>query len=312
MRIAVPDLISPSYFPAIAAVDLGLAREEGLDLELELLFPVTDAAAALRDGKIGLLAGAAHAPLYALPGWRGVKLLAALSRHTYWFLVVRSDLAAQRGDLSCLRGLRIGAAPGPDACLRVLLEDAGLDPDAGNIRIGPVPGSSQSGISFGVAAADALAAGRVDGFWANGMGAEVAVRRGTGTVVLDARRGDGPASASSYTFPALMASEAMIGEQPGTVAAAVRALMRAQRVLQEDPERARESGERLFPPMEADLIPGLIRRDAPYYDPAISEEAVQSLNAFARRAGLLHGPAAYGDVVSDVGRSCWSAGRPLR
>jgi len=30
MRIAVPDLISPSYFPAIAAVDLGLAREEGL------------------------------------------------------------------------------------------------------------------------------------------------------------------------------------------------------------------------------------------------------------------------------------------
>ena len=306
MRIAVPDLISPSYFPAIAAVDLGLAREEGLDLELELLFPVTDAAAALRDGKIGLLAGAAHAPLYAAAGWRGVKLLAGLSRNTYWFLVVRSDLAAARGDLSCLQGLRIGAAPGPDACLRVLLEDAGLGPGGGDVRIGPIPGSSRSGISFGVAAADALAAGRVDGFWANGMGAEVAVRNGTGTLVLDARRGDGPAPASSYTFPALMAADATIAEQPGTVAAAVRAIMRAQQVLRKEPERARESGERLFPPMEADLIAGLIRRDAPYYDPAIGEEAVQSLNAFARRAGLLKGPAAYGDVVSDVGRSCWN------
>jgi NitT/TauT family transport system substrate-binding protein len=306
VRIAVPDLISPSYFPAIAAVDLGLAREEGLDLELDLLFPVTDAAAALRDGKIGFLAGAAHAPLYAVAGWRGVKLVAALSQNTYWFLVLRSDLAAAaQGDLSCLRGLRIGAAPGPDACLRVLLEDAGLGPDGGDVRIGPVPGGSRSGISFGVAAADALAAGRVDGFWANGMGAEVAVRTGTGTVVLDARRGDGPAAASSYTFPALMATDEMIAEQPGAVAAAVRAVMRAQRILAEEPERARETGERLFPPMEADLIAGLIRRDGPYYDPAISGETVQSLNAFARRAGLLEGPAPYGDVVSDSGRSCW-------
>ena len=311
MRIAVPDLISPSYFPAIAAVENGLARDEGLDLDLDLLFPVTDAAAALRDGKIGLLAGAAHAPLYALPGWRGVKLLAALSQRTYWFLVVRSDLAeAAGGELSFLRGLRIGAAPGPDACLRVLLEDAGLDPGAGDVRIGPVPGSSGSGISFGVAAADALAAGRVDGFWANGMGAEVAVRTGTGTVVVDARRGDGPAPASSYTFPALMASDEMIAEQPGTVAAAVRAVMRAQRLLREEPGRARQAGERLFPPMEADLIAELIRRDAPYYDPEISEETVRSLNAFARRAGLLDGPAAYRDVVSDVGRACWGAPGP--
>lgn len=59
--------------------------------------------------------------------------------------------------------------------------------------------------------------------------------------------------------------------------------------------------------MEAGLIAGLIRRDAPYYDPAISEQTVRSLNAFARRAGLLDSPAGYRDVVSDVGRSCWDS-----
>jgi len=35
----------------------------------------------------------------------------------------------------------------------------------------------------------ALEEGKIDGFWANGMGTEIAVRRGVGTIVLDIRRG---------------------------------------------------------------------------------------------------------------------------
>ena len=38
MRIGVPDMISNSYFPAIAAVDLGAFKTEGLDAEIELPF----------------------------------------------------------------------------------------------------------------------------------------------------------------------------------------------------------------------------------------------------------------------------------
>ena len=33
MRLTVPDAISPSYFVAIAAVQLGFFREEGIDME---------------------------------------------------------------------------------------------------------------------------------------------------------------------------------------------------------------------------------------------------------------------------------------
>ena len=51
MRIGVPDLVSNSYFPAIAAVDLGALRAEGLDAEVELVFPVTRAMELLRDGE---------------------------------------------------------------------------------------------------------------------------------------------------------------------------------------------------------------------------------------------------------------------
>ena len=39
MKLAVPDMISNSYFPAIAAIELGFFKEEGLDVELEMIFP---------------------------------------------------------------------------------------------------------------------------------------------------------------------------------------------------------------------------------------------------------------------------------
>ncbi len=76
--------------------------------------------------------------------------------------------------------------------LRRLLTEAGLDLARDGITIAPVPGSLGAGVNFGVTAAKALEDRKIDGFWANGMGAEVAVQRGIGTVVLDVRRGDGP------------------------------------------------------------------------------------------------------------------------
>ena len=40
MKLAVPDLVSPSYFPVVAAVELGFFKADGLDVDLELLYPI--------------------------------------------------------------------------------------------------------------------------------------------------------------------------------------------------------------------------------------------------------------------------------
>src|SRR5215471_6388888 len=197
-------MVSPSYFPAIAAVELGFFEKEGLDATVELIFPVTKTYEELREGRIAFVGGAAHAALYAFPEWRGCRLLCALAQNMYWFLVVRADLGVARGDLAALKGLRIGAAPGPVDGLRRMLVEAGIDPER-EMRIGPVPASA--GVSFGVAAAEALRKGEVDGFWANGMAAELAVRGGYGALVVDARRGEGPEGSQHYTFPALVATQ---------------------------------------------------------------------------------------------------------
>ena len=215
MRLAVPDLVSNSYFPAIAAVELGFFRDQGVDVELEMVFPIGKAMEVLRDGQIDFVAGPAHATLSAFPDWQGAKLLAALSQHTFWVLVLRSGLGVQPGDVAALKGLRIGAAPGPDAALRRLLVETGVDLEK-DVTLAPVPGSGEPGASFGVIAAKALEDGAIDGFWANAMGAEVAVRSGVGTVVLDPRQGISPAAARDYTFAALVATDQLIERSPGS------------------------------------------------------------------------------------------------
>ena len=306
MRIAVPDLVSNSYFPAVAAVELGFFEAQGLDMELEMVFPVGRAMEALRDRRVDFVAGPAHATLSAFPGWQGAKLLAALSRHTFWVLVLRSDLGVRPGDVAAIKGLRIGAAPGPDAALRRLLAEAGIDPARDGVALAPVPGSGEPGVSFGVHAAQALEEGSIDGFWANAMGAEVAVRSGIGNVVLDPRQGLGPPAARDYTFAALVTSNRLIEDSPATAEGAVRAVVEAQRALRGDPSRAAEVGQRLFPPDEAALIEDLVRRDAPYYTAGISPNSVASLNEFSRDIGLLSGDAAFEQVVASRFAHLWS------
>src|SRR5215471_18059502 len=126
MKIAVPDVISNSYFPAAAAVELGFFKQEGLDVSLELIFPVDRAYLALRDGAVDLVGGSAHSALAAFPQWHGVKLLCAQAQGMYWFLVMHADLKAKRGDVSVVKGRSIGAAPWVEMGLRRLLIESGI------------------------------------------------------------------------------------------------------------------------------------------------------------------------------------------
>jgi ABC-type nitrate/sulfonate/bicarbonate transport system substrate-binding protein len=306
MRIATPDLVTNSYFPALAAEELGVYRDEGLDAHVELL-PSLDAVNALRDGAVDFVAGGAHTMLLAFPGWKGAKLVATLSQGTPWLLVMRTDLQVPRGDISSVRGRRIGAAPGPDRAFQRLLAEAGIDPARDRVAIAPVPGALDPGASFGVLAAEALERGVVDGFWANALGSETAVRRGVGKIIVDSRRGDGPPGAGQYTFAALSTTDALIEREPERVAAAVRAIVRAQRLLKENPARATEVGHRRFPPAAAEIIAAVVERDLPFYEAAIAEPAVTAMNRFACAIGLLEGPVPYESVVATRFRPVWSS-----
>ena len=174
MRIAAVDLVSNTCFPALAAQELGFYREEGADVEIELVSQI-GATRALREGSAdAMIAGSVHDLLREFPGWNGAKLLVALSQGTPWLLTVRADLPAERGDFEALKGLRLTAAEGPDLVFKTLLAAGGLDPER-DVSIVHLPGSEARDVSFGVYAARGLASGQIDGFWSNAMGSATAV-----------------------------------------------------------------------------------------------------------------------------------------
>ena len=306
MKIAIPDLISNSYFPAAAAVELGFFKEEGLDMSLDLIFPVDKTLEVLRDGEVQFVGGSAHSTPHAFPEWEGGKLLGSLAQGMYWFLILRADLNAQQGDINAIKGLNIGAAPLVDLGLKQLIIESGLDEVRDEINIAPVPGAfTGNNLNFGVTAAKALEDGKIDGFWANGMGAEVAVTRGVGTMVIDARRGDGPPTAFNYTMPALITSQKMIDDDPDACAAAVRALTKTQKALRNNVGLATDVGKVLFPEEEANLIAQVVERDLPYYAAAISPEFVEGMTEFQRNVGLVKGEFSYEQCVATRFAGYW-------
>jgi ABC-type nitrate/sulfonate/bicarbonate transport system substrate-binding protein len=131
------------------------------------------------------------------------------------------------------------------------------------------------------------------------------VRRGVGKIVVDVRRGDGPASAHQVTCSALITTDALIARAPEQVAAAVRAIVRAQQALRADPQRATEVGRRRFPPDAAELIASVVARDVPFYDPAISPETLVVMDRFTRALGWLTVSVPYEQVVATQFRPLW-------
>ncbi len=305
MRLGVADVVSPSYFVATAAVQLGFFDAEGV--ETEFMYEPKSAGDEMRAGTLDFYGLSAYLGLREFKDWQGAKLLCALSHNAYWFLGVRADLGIKQGDVNALKGLRISASGPPSMLLKQLIKDAGLDEERDNIRIVTPPAPRTGDHNRAGVGVQAIEEGIADGFWGNGMRCEFAVRRGVATRLLDIRRGDGPASARGYTFPALMASDKFIAEHPDAAAGAVRAIVRTQQALRADPSLGTKVGEKLYPPEEASIIRTLVERDAPFYEASISGEAIANVNAFAQKIGLLSKPVPYEQVVATQFRDLWTA-----
>jgi len=306
-KLMVGDLDSPSYFVAVAAAELGFFKQEGVDVELERSYGAHNAAGRLRDGTLHFYGGPAYSPTSAFPGWKGVRILCALSQYSYWFLAVRADLDVPRGDLGALKGLRISSSmAAPVLGLRHLLAESGIDLERDNVTIVPPPPTIE-GRWMGHAGVEAIKRGLADAYWGNGMRVAIGEKLGVAKVHLDLRRGDGPPGARFFSFAALSTTERLIEEHPDAAAGAVRAIVKTQQALKADPSLATGIAERLFPPEETPLIAGLIARDAPFYDAAIAPEAIDGLNRFAKARGLITEPVPYDRLVATQFRHLWKA-----
>ncbi len=237
-RLAVADLDSPSYFVAIAAVELGFFKEEGVDIELEHSYGARNGPERLRDGSLHFFGGPAYAATRAFPAWQGAK--SALRAGATFLLVPRRARRSRR------QARRSRRAQGFADFLVDAISGAGAAPPFGGCRnrsrtrqgrIVPPP-PTVDGRFMGHAGIDAIVHNLADAFWGNGMRVAIGEHRGIAKLHLDLRRGDGPPGARSYNFAALTTTERLIEEHPEIAAGAVRAIVKAQAALKAEPSRA--------------------------------------------------------------------------
>jgi ABC-type nitrate/sulfonate/bicarbonate transport system substrate-binding protein len=107
-------------------------------------------------------------------------------------------------------------------------------------------------------------------------------------------------------MPALITSERLIKDEPDVCAAAVRALVKTQKALKEDVSLATEVGRKRFPAEEAELIAGIIQRDLPFYNAAITPEFVAGMSKFSQAMGLIDAPIAFEDAVATQFSHLWA------
>jgi len=98
----------------------------------------------------------------------------------------------------------------------------------------------------------------------------------------------------------------VIAREPERVAAAIKAIVRAQGVLRKDPARATEVGQRRFPPPARRDHRRRRRARSPVYDPRDQRRRDHRHERIRPGLGLLKTPVSYEDVVATRFRPLWT------
>ncbi len=232
IRIGVPERDNIQYLTLWTALGAGYFEAEGLDVQLVF------AQAANQSGQL-LLTKQADIALLQPPIYLGliarqqpIVLFANLLANDPINLVVRKDVAARLkldpkaplvDRLKALRGLRIGVANEPPRRLRVLFALAGMDVDR-DIQMKIVPGEEQI---------DAFASGAVDALYTHTPFLEDALVAHGAVLVINQSAGE-VAPLSKGQIHSLAATKAFADAHPDVLAAATRAIARAETLLHTD------------------------------------------------------------------------------
>ena len=287
-----------TFIVLYGAEHLGYFKAEGITAQFADFEGGAEVTTAMVGGSIDFAGTYVERPMIlAEKGFAAKNLLAILNRNPI-FLVVRKNLPAT--DVKGLKGLKLGmtrAGSATDLALRALLRDAGLEPDR-DVAVIAV-GSSAS-------AAAALRAGQIDGFMGGEPGGAVIVHQlKIGRYFIEPLRDQGPKFLQYMTFPTLQASDRYIQANPQIVERVVRAVVKTQKRLREDPEAGVRVAQKLFPTLDVELIRGIIALQRASYLPAITEEAMRTVNQFQKQAGVVKTDFPYDKVVAVQLKPLW-------
>lgn len=274
------------YLPLYAAIESGAFADEGLTIEVTTLTGGGHVNSVLSGEVFGFIGGVESGAVANVRGASLKGVVNVVNRGNVYFVAPEGEEPAAGADLGeyfagkTIVGGRHGGTP--NAILRYILIENGIDPDADTSLeeledSSAIPAAMAAGTSdLAVVAEPQLGLGEAEGLW--------------GSPFLNV-----PAELGPYAYSSIVVPTKTIEEQPELVQRFVDALTVGQELIESDPEYAFELATAEFPTLDAASLQATLDRayaDSLWDGSCLSEEAIAVNLEVARAGGILDDSAA--------------------
>lgn len=293
---------SVAYFPLFVASQENLYAKQGLDVGAPVIAGGdSKVAAALAGGSADLGGGVATTAFLLADGNRDPRIVANLVDGYYVDVIVGNQFkqppagASLDDKIRALKGARIGI-PAPSgggvALLQYLFHQVGL-----NVQ------KDVTLVNLGASNAGALGALKTDRVNAlcffQPVGQEVETRH-AGSIYLSPTRGDIPGMAGQ-PHGLVMTTSSTLKQKPKAIAAFVRAIAAAEKLIHDDPAKAKELFKKYQPALDEQTVDKLM----PVLEKEIPAKPVLTADGYARAvkfhqiAGLAKHPPSFSTITDN-------------
>jgi ABC-type nitrate/sulfonate/bicarbonate transport system substrate-binding protein len=285
--------------PQYVAEARGYYAEHGLDVSLVPTTSGPSAMQALLAGEVDIMLNAPDLVLQANDKGKAIRFIAGNTDRGLHTLIARSKWPVPNkgrypAAVRDLKGAKIGVtARGAQAenLLRVMLRDAGLDPD-NDVTI-VATGAVDTSLA-------ALSAGQVDAWVGFEPGTTIVLGQlHEGTALVDLRKGEGPERLVEFPANGYAAERSYIDGHKRIVTSFVEAMEEAHDWLA-DPDNRDELESLVAANLKVDpaLIPQMLDDNLPTFSIAIPKRNMQHAIDLTKEFGLIESAPTYADLVA--------------
>lgn len=271
------------YLPVYIAREKGYFKDEGIDADVSIFKGGAASLTAVVTDDAEIYIGVPAIGMKAADKGQDVRMFASIMNQYGSNIVIQGEVANKLGlnenssmqeRIDALKGLTIGiTGPGsaPDLLLRHMAQNNGMDPDR-DMTLTPLGGAA------GMLAA--FRQNRIDGFCLSSPTSDTAVIEMGGFTLFNMAKGE-YTPLNDFLYITLIAKGSWLDSNPELATGVVRAIWRAQELMVENPDEARESVRTFFAETDPQLFDMAWESSFPAFPPTpmMSKDSImQNLN----------------------------------
>lgn len=291
-----------SFSPMFIAKELGYFDAEGIDADILETKGGNATTAAMLGGSAEVIATNFVSPLTLHNQGKNVKSLAGIEMTSVYAFVVKPDLDVPPDNVealvAALKGKRLGVASlgsGADTVATGVLAEHGVG--AGEVI--------KVAIGTGGTALAAMKAGGVDAMITYEPDITQIVKAGIGKIALDLRSTKSDTAYSRVPATTVQATDEWIQKNPDLAASVVKAIVRANKTLENDPETSVKVLSKLYGNIAPDDVKSMYEGERTSFKSEIPKDQFEAAQNIYLKQNVIKTLVPYDDVVATQFAPLW-------